>query len=169
MHQEHWEIDLPTWRLVDIQLYLLSHNSVQIAIKLWGFQLYALMRSLAIVFVPICLCIMASRWRLGWVLMGQHIDLWLLNDEPVSPSCWRLLVVCWGRSYYSSLSLQFSIWVITVCPHSTLRFFFWFFFKKTLKTRLSCRRGEESTRAAWVNWWPLGCVSFSVAIVCMCC
>lgn len=70
---------------------------------------------------------------------------------------------------FLSLSLQFSIWVITVCPHSTLRFFFWFFFKKTLKTRLSCRRGEESTRAAWVNWWPLGCVSFSVAIVCMCC
>lgn len=41
---------------------------------------------------------------------------------------------------FLSLSLQFSIWVITVCPHSTLRSFF-FFFKKTLKTRLSCRRG----------------------------
>lgn len=170
MHQEHWEIDPPTWWLVDVQLYLLIHNSVQIAIKLWGFQLCSN------AFTGDCICAYMFMYNGKPMKVGMSVN---------GTTYWSVVTKWWtcvtlmlevarcllGQELlFLSLSLQFSIWVITVCPHTTLRgFFFLVFFKKTLKTRLSCRGGEESTRAAWLNWWPLVCAKGFCKLFCCYC
>lgn len=175
MHQEHWEIDPPTWWLVDVQLYLLSHNSVQIAIKLWGFQLCSN------AFTGDCICAYMFMYNGKPMKVGMSVN---------GTTYWSVVTKWWtcvtlmlevarcllGQELlFLSLSLQFSIWVITVCPHTTLRvfFFFWFFLRRHSKQGWAA--GEEKNLHVLLGWtgdlWVVrkASVSFSVAIVCMCC